>query len=297
MAMETKKSGDSRSLGFLSLLLLLLLCAPSCTDQETQIDFPAVAPTLVITGLLIDGQQPRISIGKANGITAKPLTFRLDSSTVHATILEDGAPFMVLTPLPSSEYDVGANVPLTNGVYGSDSTVHLREGSAYQLFVEAEGFPPATSLPLTYTPYPLAGTSTLSFREGEGENGRCVLVDIRAEVIKQPQTDNYFYFYPFFTDRDDPPFNLFSNRYFGMDDLGDTIRFDGARAIRPYCSNRSTLRFSVVVAPQAYADFRWSNELFDFELGGLFSVPESVPQNIAGGFGYFELGSSYLIHE
>ncbi len=282
---------------FIVIVLGLLLGFTSCVDNFGELASLNLEPTqIVVEGVLIDGQPPRVWVGRTASLLSDSLTFRIPDNQVTVTILEDGAPYLVLSP-SNEEAIPGEAVPRTNRLFSLDTLLELREGSTYEVLTLAEGLPDARSLPLVYeSAFTESSVNVLS--DTSLINGECRLAnsDLTIENIlpakaywvelfgrNQPIEDRLIFGRQLFLSVIDQ--GEFSNLFFDWEEAGGII-----------CTTEDTgLLMLLIATDDVYSEYVTNRDRADFGLGGIFTPPESLPQNVINGYGYVTLGSSMEI--
>ena len=283
--------------------ILVVVCAvffnlSSCLDTEGFIAESDSDSLLVVDGILISGKRPTVYIGKSLSLGVNNLTFRIPDAEINAVILENGLPFLHLQPLPDSFGNVEAT-PRTNRTFGLDSIIHLQEGAEYRLVVEAEGFPTLSSQEFEYQS--ATGLEEISIVRDESvdDEGNCVLRQATFEIRDELVGPYDYWLETYLRDLPLEERERFGRYLFPSFTMSQNNNLSYVRTWRdngPRCDSDSNNRiFGVIATPKEYTDFMRIRDNSLLDLGGVFAVPEELPHNVQGGYGYFGLGSSIEI--
>lgn len=277
---------------------MAILCVhlTNCVDENadfTSIDF--APPKIVVEGVLIDGQPPKVWVGQTTSLLDDSITFRIPDDRVSVMILQDDQLLFSLSPTDETNIQQEA-IPRTNRFFTLDTILSLQENSEYKISVMAEGLPDVVSEKLIYQ-NAFTPTSLGLLSDTSEINGGCRIVGASLNI--DHVLDGQTYWVEFF-DRLQPReerLNFGRELFLKASDQGESSRltFSWENGGFPCTFDGTGLPFLVIATSEEYGDFIENRDQADFGLGGIFTPPVDLPQNIIGGYGYVSLGTSQVI--
>lgn len=294
-------------------ILLLCVLLTGCVEKELTIDLPAaVGNPLAVLAVIDNGRPPSIQLSSVEQLDDQAIFYPVSHASV--VLFENDLPLDTLGLLVDSLYPP---TPSSYSVYYSNKTLELQEGSRYHLVVEAANFTPAISEDITYRrwignnlrldtsvtqldEFGVIGNVSITFETLEAvSEGEFVIVDgseaTRDAFDGANFTETQIIEYIQQSRIDFIPFRISESRNI----IGEALPAGSYTATfndRYLEITGQRLYLSVVNLSAHYLRFaepfsRQSRE----DIGGLGTLPQKLPTNIRGGYGYFTVRDNQTI--
>lgn len=267
----------------------------SCLDQEGEIVIQSEPPQIVVDGIIVSGQKPTLFVGQTAPTLANNLTFRIPDSSVSVVLLKDGEPFVRLLPAEGELFDNIDGIPRTNKLFTLDSILTLVENSTYQLKIFADGLPDLSSQPIVYREIIDTTAVLVSKDTASISSGNCKIKTISISVRDSGQDEVAFWAETYLNNSPVEDREILGSTGFvrftqGLSQYVHVLEWPDEGVDCNFVENR--LRILIVATPEDYGAFVEAKDNSFLDLGGVFAIPDNIPQNVTGGYGYFGLGSS-----
>lgn len=272
----------------------------ACLDQEGALSIESEDPQLVVDGVLINGQRPSVFVGTTAPTLTRNLTFRIPDSLISVTILENGLPFLELEVAERELFGNEGAIPRSNSRYTLDSVISLRQNASYQLVVIAENLPTLISPELVYQESLALNQFTINKDTISFGNNACLIGKLSVLSNANRNGENTLWVDTYLEGDPFESREVFGNSLFGkFERTAEGEKLDLSWPSEGVSCNfiENRLNILVIAAPSEYTDFMRLRDNSLLDLGGVFSVPEELPHNVEGGYGFFGLGSSIELTE
>lgn len=280
------------------VMLLFVYSVYSCVDSSGSLQIELDPPQIAVEGVLVDGLTPNIFVGKTAELIDQNLNHRIDSASISISVFEDGRQLFTYEENATINLGQPEAVPRTNQRYSADTVYDLRQGAVYELLVVADGLPNLRSPPIVYTPLLTEENVTVEVSvDRDGANCRVRSLTIFVANADPESVAIWAETYLVSQAEDE-------RQIFGESLLQSLVPYNGGQRlvmIMPEYVNldcnflEDEFRVLLIAASTDYANFEHARTTSLLDIGGVFSTNAALPHNVIGGFGYFGLGSSYLI--